>query len=272
MDSETRHQVLADIEKYERLGQFDKHVDPVDMSLALPVDESFQYIPHGMLKLRYAIERNLYVKPFIKKANRDILCTEVVGRENLKGIDSAIVTCNHVNKFDCIAVQYAARGHRVYTIGAQFNNMKGFMGNMMRAGGLLPLSDNMTAMRNFNKAISHYLKKGNYVVCYPEQAMWWNYEKPRPFKDGAFSLAVMNDVPVIPMFITFRPSGKLDENGIEIKHFTVHIMKPIYPDTELPRRARVDTMRDQNRRACVEKYEEIYQKKLEYTTQEKDVI
>ena len=102
--------------------------------------------------------------------------------------------------------------------------------------------------------------------------MWWNYEKPRPFKDGAFSLAVMNDVPVIPMFITFRPSGKLDENGIEIKHFTVHIMKPIYPDTELPRRARVDTMRDQNRRACVEKYEEIYQKKLEYTTQEKDVI
>lgn len=271
MDESTRLQVLADIEKYERLGQFDKHVDPVDMSIALPVDENFQYIPRGILKLKYFFERTFYVKPFIKKANRDMLCTEVFGRENLDGIDSAIITCNHVNKFDCLAVQYAARGHRVYTIGAKFNNMKGFMGEMMRAGGLLPLSDNMTAMRNFNKAVSHYLKKGNYVVCYPEQAMWWNYEKPRPFKDGAFSLAAINNVPVIPMFITFRPSGKFDENGIEIKYFSIHVMKPIYPDPELPRRKNVDMMRDKNYQACREKYEEIYQRKLEFSTVNEEV-
>lgn len=270
MDETTRLQVLADIEKYERLGEFDRHVDPVDMSITLPVDASFQYEPKGILKLRYVLERTFYVNPMKKKINRDILCTEVFGRENLKGIDAAIVTCNHVNKFDCLAVQYAAEGHRIYTIGAKFNNMRGFLGEMMRAGGMLPLSDNMTAMKNLNKAISEYLKKGNYVACYPEQAMWWNYEKPRPFKDGAFSLAVINNVPVIPMFITFRPSGKYDENGIEIKYFSVHIMKPIYPSPEVPRRENVNRMRDENHRMCCEKYEQIYGKKLEYTTSDRD--
>ena len=268
MDESTRLQVLSDIEKYERLGEFDRHVDPVDMSLALPVDESFPYLPKGFLKLKRDVERIFYVAPFRKKANKRILRTQVVGRENLNGLGGAIITCNHVNKFDCLAVQHAAKGHRVYFIGAPFNNMKGFLGEMMRAGGLLPLSENMSAMKNLNKAISTLLKKKRMVACYPEQAMWWNYEKPRPFKDGAFSLAVMNGVPVLPMFITFRPSGETDENGIEIKYMTVHIMKPIYPDKSLSRRENVNGMRDMNYHMCCEKYEEIYGKKMEYTTEE----
>ena len=148
--------------------------------------------------------------------------------------------------------------------------MRGFLGEMMRAGGLLPLSDSMGAMKNLNRAISTLLKKGNYVVCYPEQAMWWNYEKPRPFKDGAFSLAVMNDVPIIPMFITFRPSGEYDQNGIEIKYMSVHVMKPIYPQTDLPRRQRVNALREQNYLMCCEKYREVYGKEVEYSTERED--
>ncbi len=270
MDESTRLQVLSDIEKYELSGEFDKHVDPIDENMSLPVDEDFPYIPKGALKAKYAVERFFYVNPFINKANKQILGTRVFGRENLEGVDAAIITCNHVNKFDCLAVKHAAKGHNVYVIGAKFNNMQGFMGEMMRAGGLLPLSDNMTAMKNFNKAVTQRLKQKNYVLCYPEQAMWWNYEKPRPFKDGAFSLAVMNNVPVIPMFITFRPTGAFDANGIEIKHMSVHIMPPIYPDSSLPRRQSVQAIKQKNYLMCCEKYEEIYEKKLEYTTRKSE--
>ncbi len=270
MDDETRLGVLADIEKYERLGEFDRHIDPIDESICLPVDENFPYIPRGTLRLKYAFERIFYVNPFIKKTNRRDLRTEVVGRENLKGVGAAIVTCNHVNKFDCLAVKYAARGHKTYIIGARFNNMSGFLGEMMRAGGLLPLSDSPTAMKSFNRAISKRLSEGAFVVCYPEQAMWWNYEKPRPFKDGAFSLAVMNKVPVVPMFITFRHSGELDSNGIEIKYMTIHIMPPIYPEEGAGRRHNVAAMREKNYRMCCEKYEEFYGRPLEYTTKEAD--
>lgn len=266
MDEATRLQVLRDIEKYERLGEFDRHVDPIDPDMALPVDEKFPYIPRGYTRIKYFFE-GFYVNYFRKKANRDMLHTEILGAEKLDGIHSAIVTCNHVNKFDCLAVQAAAKGHRTYIIGAKFNNMKGFLGEMMRAGGLLPLSDNFSAMKNLNRAVTHYLQKGCFVAVYPEQAMWWNYEKPRPFKDGAFTYAVSNGVPVVPMFITFRHSGKLDENGIEVKYLTVNVLEPIYPRAELTRHENVAYMREENYRRCCEKYEEFYGKKLEYTTE-----
>ncbi len=270
MDASTRLKVLADIEKYEALGEFDRHIDPIDESLCLPVDENFPYIPRGFLRARYAVERFIYVKPFIKRANRDILGTAVLGKENLRELHSAIVTCNHVNKFDCLALMHALSPKRLYVIGAKFNNMSGLMGEAMRAGGMLPLSDNMTAMKNLSRAVSLRLSEGSFVACYPEQAMWWNYEKPRPFKDGAFSMAVINNVPVLPVFITFRPTGELDSNGIEIKHMSVHIMPPIYPDISLPRRERVNALREQNARMCREKYEEIYGKPLKYTTKQTD--
>ena len=163
MDESTRLQVLSDIEKYERLGEFDRHVDPVDDSMSLPVDEKFPYIPRGFTRLKYFFERFI-VRSLSKKINREMLHTEIIGTENLEGVRSAIVTCNHVNKFDCLAVKAAAKGHRVYIIGAKFNNMKGFLGEMMRAGGLLPLSDSFAAMKNLNRAVAHYLKKGSYVA------------------------------------------------------------------------------------------------------------
>ena len=36
--------------------------------------------------------------------------------------------------------------------------------------------------------------------------MWNNYRKPRPTKTGAYRLAVNNDVPIIPVFITMEDS------------------------------------------------------------------
>ena len=265
MDEDNRRQVLDEIVRREAAGEFDCHVDPVDWSLALPVDGNFPYIPHGFLRLKYAFE-GIYVRNFQKKANRELLRTEFHGTEHFRGIPSAILTCNHVNKFDCLALKEAAKGHRVYVVGAKFNNMKGFLGEMMRAGGMLPLSDNIEAMKNLNRAVGHYLSKGNYVAVYPEQAMWWNYEKPRPFKDGAFTFAVKYRVPVIPCFITFRHTGIFDANGVETKYLTLHVMEPLYPDLSKPRHQAVEELRDRNYAACCAKYEEVYGRPVVYET------
>ena len=65
--------------------------------------------------------------------------------------------------------------------------------------------------------------------------MWPYYSKIRPFKDGAFSFAVKNDAPIIPICICFRKK----RTDIKIfrtraKFVTIHIGKPIYPDKNLP--------------------------------------
>ena len=235
MDADTRAQVLSDIEKYELSGEFDRHVDPVDYSIVLPVTKDFPYVRKGFDKIVTALRYNFVVKPFRRKAMRDEIKPEVYGIENAKGIKSAVITCNHVNKFDCLALQHAFRKQKrkIYTVAAPFNNMKGAFGEGMRAGGMLPLSDDPAVMRYFTRAVDWYLQHDNFVVIYPEQAMWWNYRKPRPMQDGAFSLAVRNKVPVVPIFITMEDSDVLDGDGFFVQEYTIHILPAIYPDESL---------------------------------------
>ena len=270
MDADSRAQVLADIEKYELSGEFDRHVDPVDYSIVEPVTKDFPYIRKGFDKIVTAFRYQFVVKPFRRKVLRDMIKPEVYGIENAKGIKSAVITCNHVNKFDCLALQHAfgKLKSKIYTVAAPFNNMKGAFGEGMRAGGMLPLSDDPAAMRSFVSAVDWYLQHENFVVIYPEQAMWWNYKKPRVYKDGAYTFAVKNNVPIIPAFITYRPSGKVSEQGIEEMYLTVHIMEPIYPDPNLRRHDNVAQMKKKNFALCKAKYEEVYGEKLTYTTQD----
>ncbi|MBO5843078.1 MAG: hypothetical protein J6R46_08770, partial [Clostridia bacterium] len=120
MDADTRAQVLSDIEKYELSGEFDRHVDPVDYSIVLPVTKDFPYVRTGFDKIVTALRYNFVVKPFRRKAMRDEIKPEVYGIENAKGIKSAVITCNHVNKFDCLALQHAFRKQKrkIYTVAA----------------------------------------------------------------------------------------------------------------------------------------------------------
>ncbi len=248
----------------ESKGIFDVHIDEPDLKNVYPVDEKFPYIRKGSLKFKDFFTKLFVIKPFIRYINKKERHTIVKGRENLKGIDSAIVTCNHVYMFDCIAAMYALRGHRLNITAAEFNNRADKLGHYMRVGGVLPMSSNLRAMKNFNNAISYFLKHNGYVMFYPEQAMWYMYEKPRPNKQGAFHYAVKNKVPVIPMFITFRKNGTKDKDGFDHKDFTVNICKPIFARDDLDEKQNMEYLRIENEKAWKEVYESTYQKELVY--------
>lgn len=265
----TRPAVLAKIAELEREGRFDEHTDPVDMSIAMPVTPDFPYVPKTLRqKCVTFLRRRFVVYPFTRKTCKKDFDLEIKGRENLCGIGAAVITCNHTTKFDCLAVQYALRPNRPYVVAASFNNMKGRFGDLMRAGGMLPLGTDLATNKAFLGAVRHYLANGKRILFYPEQAMWWNYEKPRPMKDGAFDIAVRNGVPVVPLFVTFRHSGLFDDNGIEHKYLTLHIMPPIYPDKASGFRSEIARMKAENERLCREKYKEVYGAYPQFTTGE----
>jgi len=98
--------------------------------------------------------------------------------------------------------------------------------------------------------------------------MWWNYRKPRPMQDGAFSLAIHNKAPIVPVFITMQDSDVPDGDGFYVQEFTIHILPAIYPDTSLPLRLAKEKMKQQNYDAWVKVYEQFYQKKLVYAEAE----
>ncbi len=263
--SSSRLDVLKSIGECEKRGEFDRHVDPIDFSKVIKVDGNYHYTKKGFEKLKYSVEELFIVRPYTVYINKKVMKTEFFGREHLKGIDSAVLTCNHVFMFDCLAMRAAVKGHKLYTVAAPFNNMKGFLGEMMRAGGMMPLSDEPSGLKAFNTAVTKLLEDRNYLLVYPEQAMWWMYEKPRPYKDGAFYIAARHNVPVIPCFITFRPTGKTDEDGIPEKSFIVNILEPVYPDGEKTLRENVAYMKETSYNRCREKYESFYGIPLKYT-------
>lgn len=262
--TDTTPEVLRLIKEAEARGDYSSHLDPIDYSNCYPVDDSFEYIPSGKTKRKDWCRDTFIVRPFSWMVNHFLLKTKVSGREKIKGVENAVITCNHVNKLDALVVRHAISGHRLKITVGDFNNQKGKLGDYMRAAGIMPFSTNFGALKKLNQAIAYYLKMGTYILFFPERSEWWCYEKPRPYMDGAYHYAVKNKVPVVPAFITFTMSGKFDENQIERRKFHIFLLDPIYPDPSLSEHENRQRMKDLNFEACKKKYEEFYHRPLSY--------
>jgi 1-acyl-sn-glycerol-3-phosphate acyltransferase len=153
--------------------------------------------------------------------------------------------------------------YKVIREGNYTNPPKPF-GLFMRNCNTLPLSSQKATLAKFMKAVSVLLERGEAILIYPEQGMWWNYRKPRPMQDGAFSLAVRNNAPVVPIFITMEDSDILDADGFFVQEYTMHILPAIYPDASLPYIAAKKDMKNRNYEAWVKTYEAFYGKPLVY--------
>ena len=278
MVSQERQEILDKIKKYESEGFFDTDVENDPPAKTLMPDE----VDYLRKKLKNKIT-TFFVNRAADKAidqliaANQIIIKEVVGKENLQGIEgSAFITSNHFHPFENMAIykvfkDYAPKKtfYRVIREGNFTAPPKGF-DKFFRHCNTLPLSSNPATMKKFMQSINELSKRNSYILIYPEQYMWWNYRKPRPFKDGAFRFAVNNDRPIIPCFITMEDSKEhIDGDGLPVQEYTVHIMKPIYPNKELSYKEAIQQMKKQNFEMCKNVYEQVYKVPLEYLTKEK---
>ena len=186
---------------------------------------------------------------------------KVVGKKNLKLVkkSGAITICNHIHYLDTLFVRQGIGHINSFHTMAPWNNKKGAGGHIIRHGGMLPLSSDYTAMKNLAAEMERLLKKGKRINFYPEHSMWWNYQKPRPMKSGAFHYAVKFDVPVLPLFCTFKKSKR---GGL--KKLRIHILPAIYPNKSLPPKERESQMKATAEQMWKDTYESVYDRKLEY--------
>lgn len=204
-------------------------------------------------------------------ANRQLIIKEVRGIEHFDAVRGGkIVTCNHFSVGDNYAVWMALRDHmdgkmlyKVIREGNYTNPPKPF-GLFMRHCNTLPLSSQTATMKKFLMAVNVLLARGETILIYPEQSMWWNYRKPKPLQDGTFSLAVRNKTPVVPIFITMEDSDVPDGDGFFVQAYTVHVLPAIYPDESLPTARAREKMKKENYEAWVRVYEDFYGKPLSY--------
>ena len=137
--------------------------------------------------------------------------------------------------------------------------MDGFFGFLMRNCKTMPVCDSPVYMaKNFKPAVKELLSRGECILIYPEQEMWFNYKKPRELREGAYYYAAEFDVPVIPCFVTMENLDEYDEQGFKVVRHTLNVMPPIYPDKTLPMRERRAKMKEEDYACKCECYRRVY--------------
>ncbi len=272
-----RVEILKKMELYEYEGRFDEDLEEDPPSKQLLPDD-IDYLRNSLIakmktKFAYMMARK-FLNKIIKE--KQMIIKEIKGLENFKNLTSgAIITCNHFNAFDSFAVQvlYEAAKHknrkfyRVIREG-NYTSFPGFYGMLMRNCNTLPLSSNLATMKKFLKSVDILLKKGHFVLVYPEQSLWWNYRKPKPLKDGAFNLAVKSNVPVLPCFITMKDSDIKGEDGFFIQEYTITVGEPIYVEKNKSHKENIEIMKEKNYNLWKDIYEKEYQMPLYYNTKD----
>ena len=230
--SQDRLAILDEIAKLEKEGRFD--VDPEkDPPTIVLTPDNVDYLKEkstSRIKRRVA---NKVGEKFLDEILRDnkLIIKEVNGIENLEKVQTgAMLTCNHFNPFDSFTVEKVFRmaeknkDKRLYKVirEGNYTNFPGFYGFLFRNCDTLPLSSNKRTMVNFMKAVDTILQRGDFILIYPEQSLWWNYKKPKPLKDGAYKMATRNNVPVIPIFITMQDSDIIGEDGFPVQEYIVN--------------------------------------------------
>lgn len=149
-----------------------------------------------------------------------------------------------------------------------YTNFPGFFGFLFHYANTIPLSSNLSCMKEMMKAVSFYLKRGEKILVYAEQALWWNYKKPRPMTSGAFRFAAENKVPVIPVFITMEDSDVTGGDGFPVQSYTIHFLPAILPEEGKSVRENSEIMKEKNYELWKKVYEDFYGIPLKYLTKE----
>jgi len=113
------------------------------------------------------------------------------------------------------------------------------LGHITPSLGALPLPDDMTAYRNFIKAIETRISQKKAIVIYPEAHIWPYYTGIRPFPDTSFHYPVKYDVPAFCFTNTYRKRRFSDKPRI-----VTYVDGPFFPDESLPPREQRKDLRD----------------------------
>ena len=267
-----KEELLKRIKELEASGQW--HLDVEDDPETYPLmPDKVDYLNEKLSsRIKNKIANRAGTRFFDKMMkNKQFIIKEIRGIENFTAVKGGkFVTCNHFSVFDNYAVWIALRDHmdgkmlyKIIREGNYTNPPKPF-GLFMRHCNTLPLSSQMATMKKLLSAIRELLLRGETILIYPEQSMWWNYRKPKPMQDGAFALAVRNKAPIVPIFITMEDSGIIDADGFFAQEYTIHILPAIYPDTLLPAAEAREKIKTANYNAWVKVYEEFYKQPLVY--------
>lgn len=211
----------------------DEEFNEMNPKINLTIDDKYKYLPRcWLVRFFYFFFYYCIALPILIIFTKLSMGVKIKGRKNLKAIKSGFVVCaNHTNSLDCVnyAVNVAAP-RRAYQIGLKYSLQLPFIRVLVKILGILPIADTMGGLKNFNKAVSTILERGNVLIVFPEAHIFPYYTGLRDFSVTSFKFSAKNNVPIVPCATTFRKRKVFKNCAPKI---TINIGEPIYPDTNL---------------------------------------
>ena len=276
----SKKEVIKNIETNINNNEFNKKVEVGDPNLT--EEEKSKYINKFYQNQKspiYFIKNKIANKTVRKIAKEIYPNINIIGLEKLNYVDltnGAIITSNHFNPLDSYNIRKIVEEklHKKLYIVVQDTNlaMPGALGFLFNNIEVIPLSKSPNyIIKKFMPELKKILSKGNFVLIYPEEEMWFNYKLPRPCKRGAYQFAHELDVPVISCFVKMTDTNITDNNEFNIVKYDVLINKVIYPEKNESIKSDSRKMAEVDYETRKKAYEDAYNKELKYEFDIKDI-
>ena len=225
------------------------HYLEVKMDRGIVFDKNYPYVDYskGFAFKRFWVRLLLRLIVFPMAKIR--LGIRIKGKNNLKRYkdllsNGAVTIANHVHMWDYICVMKALHNFKWTYLLSWDKNVNGESGPLVRMVGGIPIPENdLEAQVAFNKAIKKLLEEKNFLHIYAEGSMWEYYTPIRPFKRGAASIAVKNNVPILPMAFSYRKPNWIRRKIFkQLALFQLKIGEPLLPNPELEKTAQIDDL------------------------------
>lgn len=276
----SKKEVIKNIETNINNNELNKKVEVGDPNLT--EEEKTKYINKFYQNQKspiYFIKNKIANKTVRKIAKEIYPNINIIGLEKLNNVDltnGAIITSNHFNPLDSYNIRKIVEEklHKKLYIVVQDTNlaMPGALGFLFNNIEVIPLSKSPNyIIKKFMPELKKILSKGNFVLIYPEEEMWFNYKLPRPCKRGAYQFAHELDVPVISCFVKMTDTNITDNNEFNIVKYDVFINKVIYPEKNESIKSDSRKMAEVDYETRKKAYEDAYNKELKYEFDIKDI-
>ena len=242
----------------------DDHMVNLRITHDVIVDENYPFLDKSFKHkfMRRLMHLGIYTIVFTLSPIRFGL--KIEGRENLRKHrkllkNGAMTVSNHVHRWDFLFILQALR-YRMMYFPAYKENLKGPDESLIRLAGGIPVPEEISVIKHFNKAFDEICAKKIWIHAFPESSRFDYFQPVRPFKKGIFTMAYRYNLPVLPIAFSYRKPhfpftivnlARSLMGNQKLPMVTVRIGEPLLPDTNLPRKEAVQILRKQCHEAIV---------------------
>ena len=227
--------------EYEELDlKSDEHVFHMWEPLKFEIKDNYKYIINNKIFTIFSDLLSIIAAPILWILNIVLFGFEVDGIENLRKVSGGKVTIsNHIHPMDCTMNGIINFPERTYFPTLATNFQIPIIRHLIRILYAIPIPKKQRQKEEFLEQINKALLDGKTVHMYPEASLWPYYEKLRPFKKGAFKMAVDANCPIVPILYTFEEPTGIFELYKKKKCIHAKVLEPVYPNTDLERLERI---------------------------------